>query len=1318
MSITAPQNYVPGQIYPITVTHTNVDTSRLRWGFQLTVLDAADERAGNLESTDSFTQVLNDQGPGGNRQYIQHNSSGTFIGQQGGASWTFNWQAPQTDVGTVIFYASGNHANNDGNSSGDHIYFTFVASAPASATPDFAIGLTPSTRSLVPGGETTYTATLTPLAGFTGVVDLSATGLPAGVNALFSPASITITDGTAKTSTLTLTTTGSAPLGSHTINVSGQSGVLTHSTQATLNIISPTAVDLSISKTASPNPGQVGLNIVYRIEVVNRGPATATNVSVTDTLPAGVAFVSATPSQGSCSGASQVNCVVGTLAVDAMAVISIVVTPSNQGQIVNVASVSANETDFDQTNNSTTINTFVEPAAATPTMLDPNLTVDTVVTGLDQPTSIAFLDANDFLVLEKASGKVQRIVNGALQATVLDLPVNSASERGLLGIALHNDFAVNGFVYLFWTESSSGNDEMDVNNAELLANRVDRYFWNGSSLTFDRNLIRLRALQQDAGQPSRGNHNGGVLRFGPDGKLYIIFGDVGRRGFLQNITSGGPVPDDQFGGPEPDDAHMSGVILRLNDDGTTPSDNPFFNIDSGLTGEAAANVKKIFAYGVRNSFGMAFDPLSGELWTQENGDDAFDEINRVTPGFNGGWIQMMGPVSRVEQFRSIEMTYGAGNLQQNRWPPNNIATSPQEAIARLYMLPGAQYRDPEFSWKYAVAPSPIGFVEGRGLGPKFEGDLLVGASRTTLLNGYLFRFKLNGDRQHFSFTDPLLADRVADNTDKFDLSESESLVVGRDFGITTDVQTGPNGSVYVVSLSNGAVYEIKSKPGQIFTATLDGQQEVPANDSTATGTATLLLSADETTARLSLSFSGLSSAQTDAHIHGPASPGVNAGVLFPLPSGQISDFEITLTAQQVADLKNGLLYVNVHTGNFLTGEIRGQFQTSADSSAFVFGATALSVNEGEQSIAIDVRRIGDTSGAATVNYATGDMAGLDNCSLITGNASSRCDYGMTSGQLTFSAGESSKTITIPIVDDAYVEGPEKFTVALSNPTGSILGPPAVVTITIIDNDAGVGPNPIDDVDFFVRQHYIDFLNREPDGPGLAFWTNEIDLCGEDEECIEVKRVNVSAAFFLSIEFQQTGYLVYRIYKAAYGNISEDAPVPLRLEEFLPDTQSIAQGIIVGQANWEEELVNNKNAFAASFVKRDRFRQAYAANMPTEEFVNKLFENAGVSPSTEDLEAAIDEFEGAGTSADEAARARALRRVAENSVFAQQEFNRAFVLMQYFGYLRRNPNAAPDANFDGYNFWLNKLNQFNGNFVHAEMVKAFIVAGEYRERFGP
>jgi uncharacterized repeat protein (TIGR01451 family) len=1314
-TINAPATYIPGQTYQITVTHTDTDPTRIRWGFELTALDTSDEKAGELQSTDGTTQILNNAGPGGGRQYIEHTSQGTFVGQQNGASWTFNWTAPPTDIGFVTFYAAGNQANNDGNSSGDHIYKTLVASAPASTTPDFVVTVNPASRTVVQTGVAQYTVTVTPLAGFTGTVNLSASSLPVGGNASFSPASVVINDATARTSTLTLGTAANTPLGGHQFSIDGQSPSLVRSTNATIQVVSPNSVDLSITKTASPNPAQVGLTLSYRIVATNNGPANATNVIVVDSLPAGLTFGSVSTTQGVCGGTGMVNCNVGSLAVGASAIVTINVTPTSQGQISNTATVSASESDFDNSNNSGTAATQVLPAAASPTMLDSNLTVSTVIQGLNQPTSLAFIGNNDFFVIEKTTGKVQRIVNGVLQNTVLDLPVNSASERGLLGIALHPQFAQNGFVYLYWTETVSGVDTANTDDVPLLGNRVDRYFWNGTTLTFDRNLIKLRSLQQDAGQPSRANHNGGVLRFGNDGKIYIIIGDNGRRGLLQNITSGGPVPDDQFGGPEPDNAHLTGVILRLNDDGTTPGDNPFFNANSGLSGEAATNVKKIFAYGVRNGFGMAFDPLTGYLWTQENGDDAFDEMNRVVPGFNGGWIQVMGPLNRIDQFKSIESTYGAGNLQQLRWPTSNIADTPQQALARMYMLPGAQYIDPEFSWKYATAPAGIGFVKGGGLGRQYEGNMLVGASRTTLLNGFLFRFKFSDNRQHFKFSDSRLEDRVADNVDKFDQTESESLVIGRDFGVATDIETAPNGNVYVVSLSNGAIYEIKSKPQMLFTATLTGGQETPANNSTATGTATLLLSPDETTARVSLSFSGLSSAQTAAHIHGPAAVGVAGPVLFPLPNGQVSDFDIALSPGQATDLKNGLWYANVHSNNFINGEIRGQFSSTPATSSFQFSATQYGVSEGEGSVTVTVNRIGSTTGSASVEYATSDFAGSNPCSNTTGEASSRCDYLSLLVTLTFAPGETSKTISIPIVDDGFVEGFENFFVTLSNGTGATLGPPFSAIVSINDNDTVVGANPIDTTSFFVRQHYIDFLNREPDPSGLGFWSNEIDLCGNDQQCIQAKRVNVSAAFFLSIEFQETGYFVYRTYKSGSGNLP-GAPVPVKFVDFLKDTQQIGKGVQVGVGNWQAQLEANKQAYALAFVQRGEFLTAFPNSMTAQQFVDRLDTNAGLvlSPAEKSNLVAV---LGA-TPADVNKRAQVLRSVVDDTDLRNQELNRAFVLMQYFGYLRRNPNDLPDTDFSGFNFWLNKLNSFDGNFVSAEMVKAFLVSGEYRQRFGP
>ena len=482
-----------------------------------------------------------------------------------------------------------------------------------------------------------------------------------------------------------------------------------------------------------------------------------------------------------------------------------------------------------------------------PTLVDSNLQVRTVVSGLVGPTTMTFLGSNDFLVLEKNTGQVKRVVDGSVQGTLLDLAVNFASERGLLGIALHPDFPANPGVYLFWScqappppasnpffpvqqrcadTPETGADTNNVLAVPLLGNRVDRFRWTGSTLTFERNLLMLRSFQHDgapvpagqgdAAQPARANHDGGVIAFGPDGKLYVAVGDLGRRGQTQNLPNGPtpPTADDQFGGPAPDDGHLSGVILRVNDDGSTPGDNPFFAVGGQVGGETGANIQRLFAYGLRNTFGIAFDPVSGHLWDQQNADDAFDELNRVERGMNGGWIQVMGPVDRVAQFKQIELTLppsgglAGAQLQQIRWPASNIADTPQEALARLFVLPGSGYSDPEFSWKFAVPPAGIGFLSSDALGPQYANDLFMGGATPQTLGGHLFHFNLTGNRNKIAVDDPRLEDRVADNTAKHDITESESLLFGTGFGVGTDIKTGPNGNLFVVSASHGAVYEI------------------------------------------------------------------------------------------------------------------------------------------------------------------------------------------------------------------------------------------------------------------------------------------------------------------------------------------------------------------------------------------------------------------------------------------------------------------------------------------------------------------------------
>lgn len=362
-----------------------------------------------------------------------------------------------------------------------------------------------------------------------------------------------------------------------------------------------------------------------------------------------------------------------------------------------------------------------------------------------------------------------------------------------------------------------------------------------------------------------------------------------------------------------------------------------------------------------------------------------------------------------------------------------------------------------------------------------------------------------------------------------------------------------------------------------------------------------------------------------------------------------------------------------------------------------------------------VTRTGTTTAEATVDYVSSD-----------GTASARSDYLATLGTLRFAANETSKTITAFVVDDRFGEGAETFNITLSNPVGCTLGSPSAVVVTINSNEAVDGPNPVKaasfNTDFFVRQHYIDFLNREADPPGLSFWKNEIDGC-PTQACREIKRINVSAAFFVSIEFKETGLLVYKAYQSSF-NTGEF----LKLRDFLPDTQEIGRGVVIGQPGADAQLEVNKQKFFLDFVQRAKFRNAaaYPLSMTAAQFVDKLNANtfdprASLSAGALTLverNALITQL--SANLASPTLRAQVLRSVCENALFNSRQFNMAFVLMQYIGYLRRNPNDPPELNrdFAGYNFWLGKLNQFNGNYITAEMVKAFINSTEYQDRFGP
>ena len=380
-----------------------------------------------------------------------------------------------------------------------------------------------------------------------------------------------------------------------------------------------------------------------------------------------------------------------------------------------------------------------------------------------------------------------------------------------------------------------------------------------------------------------------------------------------------------------------------------------------------------------------------------------------------------------------------------------------------------------------------------------------------------------------------------------------------------------------------------------------------------------------------------------------------------------------------------------------------------------FSAANFPVTEGTASTTFTITRSGDTSGTAIVNYATGN-----------GTAREGRDYVAALGSVTFAPGETSKPVTVLIIDNAFVDGSRTVNLTLSGASGSsTLGAQSAATVTIADNDTVQGANPLDTPRSFVQLHYFDFLNRVPDQSGWDFWTNQMTNCGATD--LLVCRVNVSGAFFLSIEFQQTGYLVERMYKAAYGDapnaVSNFGPTHnvvapiVKYSEFIPDVRQIGNGVIVNVGNWQKQLDDNKIAFSQAFVQRSTFTSKYPTSLAPTSFVNQMADLAGVPANDQDRAKAISEFGSAADTSDVPARGRALRDIAENATVANTEQNRAFVLMQYFGYMRRDPNNGNgDTDYTGYDFWLTKLNQANGNFINAEMVKAFITSSEYLNRF--
>jgi aldose sugar dehydrogenase len=399
-----------------------------------------------------------------------------------------------------------------------------------------------------------------------------------------------------------------------------------------------------------------------------------------------------------------------------------------------------------------TIHPF-SPALAQPTVAkDPTLKVQLLAQGLRSPTSMAFLGPSDILVLEKDSGTVQRIVNGTmLPQPVLQVPVSTTSERGMLGIAIakHNNGPT--YVFLYYTKLGGG--------TQSLANVLYRYeLVNNQQLANPKLLLNLQAIPG-------ANHNGGKVVIGPDNNVYAVIGDLkAHRTQAQNVANGPP-------------ADSTGGILRVTQDGQPISNSP-------LGQGAAAPLNLYYAYGIRNSFGIDFDPVSGKLWDTENGPKYGDEVNLVEPGFNSGWVQVMG-IWTPEGAIGKET---AGPVNSN--PSSNLVDFGGEG----------KYRAPEFIWFKPVAPTALKFFDSVKLGKQYQNDMFVG----DIKNGNLYHFKLNQDRTGLVINDTTLSNKIS-NTPQ----DSQPLIFASGFdGGITDLQVGPeDGYLYVLTFA-GSIYRI------------------------------------------------------------------------------------------------------------------------------------------------------------------------------------------------------------------------------------------------------------------------------------------------------------------------------------------------------------------------------------------------------------------------------------------------------------------------------------------------------------------------------
>jgi uncharacterized repeat protein (TIGR01451 family) len=1200
---------------------------------------------------------------------------------------------------------------------------------------------------------------------------------------------------------------------------------ITNNTASFEGMVSP-AADLSVTSSVTPNPSQQHQSVQFKLNYKNQGPSSATDAVLRFTLPSGFTYVSAPA--GCVLAAPSTTCSLGNLPVGDAGQISIDALAENIGTFFGSASITSGVADPRRNNNSTSVYSTVNDPAQ-PVDLAVTLHSNTLIQEL-QPADVQIEVTNHGPVI--APNVVLRITlpgdidyvsstGGALEGGIVTFNLGNLAVAETRHVSI--TVTASGVVStanpapLFEVAANAISDNQDTDSD----NNTKTAFYSVQAHTAD---LRVRSntavithdviVTNPAGGGTFATHDWTttivVDNRGPSSVGNVVIRDLGEgvatHAYFERAGSSDQVPcsssgflvNCNVGTLSADPTNNANTVTVIITSGGGTEIMSLATVSGSLFDQRPLNNSMVTSAGNNLGGAEGVETPTGTNVTVETGPATITYggvgvagTTTVTP-LNGG-----GDIGTLPSAFSIA---GAGiafdiSTTATISPPIDLcfrvpSVSDETAFSRL-----------------RVMHNEGGTLVDRTTSTDFPTRKIC--ARTSSLSPFAIAQAIDNSL-------PTITGHVADGNGVSLAGVNVGLSSSQNISTTTDA----DGNYTFVNLQAGENYTVipfsvnyDFAPSGATINNLSGNQianftgaNAPPPNVVQFSQPTFTAAEDGNHVTLNLARSGNLTLEESVKFSTSEFSAVagkdyvdSTGLITFAPGESSKSFDILLTDDSLNETDETFNVTLSQLYRLKTGLNSTATVTITDGDpppALALAGTSLLETNSGTFAAFTLAVSGSSDQPVSVAYSTSD-----------GTATQGSDYTSANGVISFAPGETSKTITVPVIGDVVTELAETFFLNLQSPVGAtISNGQATATILNDDNSPTAAPasisgsiskpdgsplggvvitlagnserrtitdeqgryafnevetggfytvsparagyvfapaelsfsllanktdavfialmapedtaNTLDTAEFFVRQHYLDFLGREPDAAGLAFWTNQIAECesrlaAERPSCREVRRVNVSAAFFLSIEYQQTGFFATRVQRTAFGRRSKEAASRLSYQQFTRDARVVAAGVVVGQPGFEQRLEANKQNYLEQIVNSPQFMARFPVTQNAGEFVAALYSSAGVTPSPGETQAALADFGGGGT----AGRVAALRTIAESASITNAEFNAAFVLMQYHGYLRRNPTDAPDTDDAGYQFWLAKLNQFNSNFVEAEMVKAFINSGEYHHRFG-